>query len=196
MPTRRAAQAEQTRHEIVDVARRLFAARGYESTTIREVAAAAGVSIQTVYDSVGPKRALVVAINEAMSRAVGSAGLMERAAAAGSVDELLAVPARIALRWVEAGGDLLRLAAATSEPALRQMAEQGRRRHVAGVRRFTELLVERNLLRPGLDVGAAADTVAVLSDPLFVMQLRDGHGWSAKRVEAWIIDTLRRTILV
>ena len=42
--SRRAEQARETRRRIVDVARRLLLAQGYASTTIAQVAKAAGVS--------------------------------------------------------------------------------------------------------------------------------------------------------
>src|SRR3982751_5424792 len=57
-------QAQQTRDEILRAARHLFAQRGYSRTTVRDVAEAAGVSAQTVYDSVGSKQALVARLND------------------------------------------------------------------------------------------------------------------------------------
>jgi AcrR family transcriptional regulator len=47
-PRRRELQARQTRTRILDAARGRFATVGYVATTIREVAAEAGVSVQTV----------------------------------------------------------------------------------------------------------------------------------------------------
>ena len=62
--SRRERQARSTRDEILGAARRLFAERGYGRTTIRDVAEAAGVSAQTVYDSIGSKQALVARLND------------------------------------------------------------------------------------------------------------------------------------
>ncbi len=44
-----------TRREVLEAATRLFAERGYGSTTMGDIAEAAGVSTETVYASVGPK---------------------------------------------------------------------------------------------------------------------------------------------
>ena len=55
----RADQARQTRKRIVDAAAELFAERGYTGTTVDAVAAAAGVSRKTVFDSIGGKARLM-----------------------------------------------------------------------------------------------------------------------------------------
>jgi AcrR family transcriptional regulator len=61
---RRTAQAAQTREAVLHAARRLFAERGWAATGVREVAAAAGVSVETVYGAVGAKAALLHAAYE------------------------------------------------------------------------------------------------------------------------------------
>ena len=53
-------QAEQTRQRVVAAAAELFAAEGYARTTLAKIAAAAGVSTETVQTH-GPKAALMVA---------------------------------------------------------------------------------------------------------------------------------------
>lgn len=53
-------RAAQTRRRIIDAAITTFAARGYAATTIRDLAAAAGVSVDTVHTN-GPKSALLQA---------------------------------------------------------------------------------------------------------------------------------------
>src|SRR3954463_10933112 len=77
--SRRERQAQQTREEILRAARRLFAERGYARTSVRDIARAAGVSAQTVYDSVGSKSALVVRLNDVIAT---EAGIRELAIAA------------------------------------------------------------------------------------------------------------------
>ena len=56
-------QAELTRERIVTAAAELFAAEGYARTTLAKIAAAAGVSAETV-QLYGPKAALMVAAVE------------------------------------------------------------------------------------------------------------------------------------
>src|SRR6202165_2971472 len=54
---RREAAAE-TRNAVVAAASRLFADRGYAATTMAAIASAAGVALDTIYASVGPKPVL------------------------------------------------------------------------------------------------------------------------------------------
>lgn len=56
----RAQRAAQTRRKIIDVAITAFAARGYAATTMRDLAAGAGVSVDTVHAN-GPKSSLLQA---------------------------------------------------------------------------------------------------------------------------------------
>ena len=58
----RADHSALTRRRILDAAGRLFAERGYLGATLAEVAAAAGVSVQTLYNSIGSKATLLKAV--------------------------------------------------------------------------------------------------------------------------------------
>ena len=60
--TRRRGAADDTRESILNSALALFAARGYANATVAEVATRAGVSLRTVYSSVGGKAELLAAI--------------------------------------------------------------------------------------------------------------------------------------
>src|SRR3954451_9613741 len=75
--SRREQQAQQTREEILRAARRLFAERGYTRTSVRDVADAAGVSPQTVYDSIGSKPALVARLNDLIDEEAGIAQIAQ-----------------------------------------------------------------------------------------------------------------------
>ena len=94
-PSLRERQARLTRAEILKAARTLFAERGYSRTSVRDIAASAGVSAQTVYDSIGSKQAVVARLNDLIDE---EAGIREIAGAAqGSADarEVAATSARV-----------------------------------------------------------------------------------------------------
>src|ERR1700680_4972486 len=54
--TRQQIAAEETQRVIVETAARLFLGRGYHATSIGQIAAQAGVAVQTIYNSIGSKR--------------------------------------------------------------------------------------------------------------------------------------------
>lgn len=56
---RRQEQATETRRNVIAAANELFIAQGYGQTTIKQVAARAGVSVETVYATFGTKAALL-----------------------------------------------------------------------------------------------------------------------------------------
>jgi len=57
--SRRKAQAAETRSAVVRAARDLFVTQGYGHTTIAQIAAAAGVSAETIYAAFGNKATLL-----------------------------------------------------------------------------------------------------------------------------------------
>lgn len=59
---RRAEGAAQTRAGIIDAARILLHEKGYAGTTVTEIAGLAGVSVDTLYASIGRKPQLVLAV--------------------------------------------------------------------------------------------------------------------------------------
>src|SRR4051794_29474751 len=70
-------QAEQTRSRVLDAAAELFAADGYARTTLAKIAAAAGVSPETVQGH-GPKAALLIAaIENAAFGAPGQVSILD-----------------------------------------------------------------------------------------------------------------------
>jgi AcrR family transcriptional regulator len=194
---RRAVQAEQTRREILGAARRQFAASGYAATSLKGIAAEAGVSVQTVYDSVGSKADLVRRLNDLIDEEAGIGDLAMLVPTETDPAVVAAVPARITRRILERCGEIVRISleAARSEPGLAPVAEEGGRRHRAGARRVAERLVELDALDDGLDVDAAARSLAALSDPRLALVLLDDHDLDLDAIESWMSATTLRAVL-
>jgi AcrR family transcriptional regulator len=195
--TRRDVQAAATRHEILSAARRLFAERGYARTSVRDVAATAGVSPQTVYDSVGSKRALVAGLNDLIDQEARLPELVGRAMAGSDPQALAALPARITHAIVGSCGDIVRtlVAGAAAEPDLARVLEEGQRRHRAGASGVAGKLAGLGALTEDLSVDQAAETLAALTDAQYALLLVDQHGWTLARVEEWMSDISRRLVL-
>jgi len=55
LPTKRKRQAEERRKQLIDTALKLFAAKGFENTTTKNIAEAAGVAQGLIYHYFGGK---------------------------------------------------------------------------------------------------------------------------------------------
>ena len=88
VPTRRTLAKQQTRAKVLAAARRLFSEEGYEGATIRDIAAAAGMSTGAVFANFTDKSDLFREIMLADMVALGEA-MREAAERAKSVDDAL-----------------------------------------------------------------------------------------------------------
>ena len=189
-PNLRERKAQLTRDEILLAARRLFAERGYARTSVRDIAHAAGVSPQTVYDSVGSKQALVAALNDLIDREAGIGAIVQRLGETDDPQELATASARITRAILEHCEDILHalVTGAAAEPELAAVLAEGQRRHVAGTRQIVDRLRELDALSDA-DPDAAADTLAALTDVRFALVLQESYGWSPERLERWMAAT-------
>jgi AcrR family transcriptional regulator len=190
-------RAALTHQSILDAARRLFAERGYSRTSVRDIAEAAGVSAQTVYDSVGSKQAIVGRLNDLVDREAGVIEIARAAAASDDAGFVVATSARITAAILRSCGDIVHalVTGAAAEPALAAVIDEGQRRHRAGSDQIVGMLEGLHALAPGIDHDQAVDTLAAISDFRFAMMLRDSYGWSLERIEEWIGATSRALLL-
>jgi AcrR family transcriptional regulator len=87
VPTRRALAKQQTRTKVLAAARKLFSEEGYEGATIRDIAAAAGMSTGAVFANFADKSDLfqeimladLAELNEAMAEAAAKGRTAEEA---------------------------------------------------------------------------------------------------------------------
>jgi len=68
------AKGEQTRALILETAMRLFQERGYDKTTMRAIAAEAGVSVGNAYHYYEGKESRSISSNDLASSGIGSVG--------------------------------------------------------------------------------------------------------------------------
>jgi AcrR family transcriptional regulator len=196
-PSLRERQAQLTQAEILTAARRLFAERGYTRTSVRDIAEAAGVSAQTVYDSIGSKQALVLRLNDLIDAEASVLEIAGTAMRSGDPSVVAASSARITRSILEHCGDIIHalVTGASAEPDLQIVLDEGHNRHVGGARRTVGLLQEMKALGASVDLDEASDTLAAISDISFALLLRDSYGWSLDRIESWIAATSRALLL-
>jgi AcrR family transcriptional regulator len=98
----------QRRQQLLDVGREVFAQRGYEATSIEELAARADVSKPVVYEHFGGKEALyAVVVDREMQRLLDR--FTSALAAGGSPRELLERAAMVLLDYIEDDTDGFRV---------------------------------------------------------------------------------------
>jgi len=194
-------QAAQTRARIVDAAGSLFEAKGYARTTIRQIAEAAGVAVDTVYATFGSKpRVLTALIDERLAAGTGVANVMERLEALAVRDETdqhrqIALLARDLAATVARVGPVFEImrAAASVEPQMAAIYAEMQGYRAKNMRRAIDWVAARGPMR--VDVERAADTLWVLAAPDVARLLCQGRGWSTDDYAAWLEDTLVRALL-
>jgi AcrR family transcriptional regulator len=196
-PSLRERRAQLTRDEILGAARRLFAERGYARTSVRDIAKAAGVSAQTVYDSVGSKQALVLSLNDLIDAEAGIAGIARAAAESEDPGEVAATNARITRSILEHCGDIIHalVTGAAAEPELAAVLAEGQRRHLEGAGRVVALLRGLDDVTGPIDPDEAVETLAAITDIRFALVLQENYGWSLDRLEGWMGDASRALLL-
>jgi AcrR family transcriptional regulator len=100
-PNKNVARGEATRAQLIAIATRLFASRGYEDTSIEAVLQEAGVSRGSLYHHFASKQALFEAVLEDVAARTG-AETMQAVLAADGPAEALRVGAKA---WIRLAGD-------------------------------------------------------------------------------------------
>lgn len=193
---RRAARARETRAEIAEAARKLFVAKGWSATTVREVAAEAGVSVPTVYAAYGDKTGLVRALVDSADLAADVSRQVADLEAATTPAEQLAAMAAYDRRLFERAGDVIALVreAGRTEPELAAAYLAGR---TGGDRTRHEVFSAwpPGVLRAGVDVAEAVDSYAAICNLDVYTTLTVERSWSPERVERWWAELLARELL-
>jgi AcrR family transcriptional regulator len=199
--TVRSEGARRTRRTVLASAMTLFSEQGYARTTLVEIAAAAGVSVETVYKTFGSKRAL---LRELADVTVGGDDedipVLERAdpqALRNEPDQrrqlaMFAAGIAVQLERIRPLDDVLRSAAAVDPEvaALRNDLQLRQRR--GAMTAIAGWVAARGPLREGVDGPALLWTLA---SPEVHHLLRVGWGWSPAEYEDWLRTTLTAAML-
>ena len=106
---------KERREQLLDVGRRLFAERGFEGTSIEEIAAQAGVSKPVVYEHFGGKEGLyAVVVDREVERLLGMA---TRILGGEHTREKFEAAAIVLLKYIEDDADGFRILVRDSHPA-------------------------------------------------------------------------------
>ena len=193
-----------TRHRIIATTTHLLASRGYDDLSVSVVASEAGVSPQTIYNSIGGKGALLKACYD-----VALAG-DEKEIPMSSRPEFLALGQASSAReflvryaaWAcilnarVAGilAPLVALEASRDAGAAGFLAVIDRERRIGSTHAMTQLQ-QRFGLREGQSLETAVDICWTLNSPELYARLVVRCGWSTAAFESWLARELRASLL-
>lgn len=194
-------RARQTRDEITDIARELFLTRGYGATTVAAIAAAADVSVETIYKSFHGKPGLVRAI---IDKGLAGEGPVPAEQRSDRIRETEPDARNILKAWgaftAEIGPrtapiiTLAREAGASDPEIVALLDEISAARH----RRMTlnaSRLADAGHLRPDLSTSAAADILWTYSSPELYELLVTRRGWPAEHYGHFVGQALIAALL-
>jgi AcrR family transcriptional regulator len=200
----RAEQTALSRRRVLDAAGRLFLAHGYVGTTVGAVAQAAGVSVQTVYNVLGGKAALLKAVYDVtlagdddpvpMGERPEFRAILEADTGRACLARYAALGRVLGERLTPLLTTLLSQAA-TGDPDLAAFAATIEGERAVGTRNAATHVARRFGLRAGLDVDAAADVLWALTSPDLADRLVRRRGWGWDRFEQWLGTTMADALL-
>ena len=199
----RADQVRLGRERIAAASAELFPRLGYAATTIGAIAKQSGVSLQTVYNSVGGKpNLLALAYTWALHGTTEAPVVVQTDAFR---DMLEATDARDALvRYAgiarvyseRAGGVATVILGERGTPEVVKLAKILERQRLRGSEQLVQLIHDRlGGFRPDLPLAVAADLIWVVTAPEPADRLINSRRWSWDQYQQWLEDYLVRMLL-
>jgi len=197
-------RARQTRRRMIDSARELFVAQGFAATTMDQIAADAGVAVQTLYYTFQTKGNLlrevveVTAAGEEIPAPRAQPAWVQEMLSAAAPHEVLtlgiehgtAIYERVASLWPALA------AAASADPSMDDYWRGVTARRRSGQRAMVARIAELGGLHPDWDVERATDLVVVLVGPDVYRGLVREAGWTVSAYKAWLFSVLVEQLVV
>jgi AcrR family transcriptional regulator len=188
-PNKNVARGEATRSQLLTIATRMFAERGYEDTSIEAVLREAGVSRGSLYHHFASKEALFEAVAEEVETSVGAQTLAAAAGADGPVAALRAG----SLAWIRLAGDpvvqrilLIDAPSVLGWERWRAMEEQ---HALGGIKAILHVIAGQGKLRPEL-AGTLAHVLLASVNEVALLVARAQDKETAMKEGADAIDEL------
>jgi AcrR family transcriptional regulator len=202
--SRRQAQADETRRQILESARRLFLERGYAGATAEAIAAEAGVSAQTIYAIFKNKKKMLVSLMN-VSSATGDEDhtpMLERLNVQAVSQERdrhrqLHMFAEIVANNLSqvAGVFEIMADAAKIEPDFERIIQKLNRQRLEHMTSAVQDFARNGPFRGNMDEAHARDTVWTLTSGEVFLLLTRERGWSKEAYAEWLADSLIRLLL-
>jgi AcrR family transcriptional regulator len=195
--------ARRTRQAIVSTAGALFTERGYASTSLADIASAAGVARPTVFAVFGSKSALLrEVLDQALAGDDAPVPVAERpwfqpVWSAGSPATVLDAYAEVCLTIARRAAPLFEVVRRATDDApeaaeLWQVLQNNRR---AGAKMVVLQAQKLGPLAPHLDTDTATDILWIFNDPGHYAALVTQRGWSEPTFRQWLAAMMRSALL-
>jgi len=196
-------QARRSRQAVLAAARELFLSQGYGATTMPAVAAAAGVSVETIYKTIGSKPELLKTVLDVaivgddepvpilerdMVRRVRAEPDPRRKFAMFGAHMAEAAPRHVPIQLLTKG-------AARDDAAAAAVWEQMCEERLIGMTAFATRLRNDKVLRKGVTVEEARDVLWSLQSPELYEVLVLQRGWEPERYGRFIAQALSAALL-
>ncbi len=194
-------QAQQTRANVLDVARTAFLEQGYAPTTIAAIARTAGVSVETIYKAFGGKAGLVRAIYEKALAGRGSRPAPQRsdAMSASRADGHSIVRAwgRLTSEVSPLVSPILLLVrdGAAADEELAELRRQAEEERLTRMTLNARKLADRGFLKDGLGIERAGEILWTYSSPELYELLVVKRGWSAEEYGEFVGEALAAAVI-
>ncbi|HAM26492.1 MAG TPA: TetR/AcrR family transcriptional regulator [Microbacteriaceae bacterium] len=197
----RQVQARNNREAILDAARERFLADGYAATTIASIAAAAGMSVDTVHKAFGGKPGLVRAIYDRSLAGEGPVAAPERSDDMQSAER---DPHALVQGWgvltsevapLVAPIHLLVRDAAIADPEMATLLRQSDAQRRQRMLHNAQTLAGRDFLREEITLGHATDVLWTYSSPELYELLVVRCEWDLIRYGQFIGDSIAAALL-
>jgi AcrR family transcriptional regulator len=196
-------QAADTRRRILEAARELFERDGYAATSMADVAAAAGVSLKTVYLAYQSKSGVLRALWHLRLRGDEDPAPVDERPWYRAVLEEPDPERKLRLNQENAKhvkgriGPLFGVlrGAAQVDADIAALWARILSDYYVNQRAVVEDLNRRKALRPGLDVDRAADILWTLNHPDVYLVMVGERGWTLDELEQWQLELLTAQLL-
>lgn len=191
-----------TAHRIAEAATDLFLEKGYRATTMIEIATSAEVAVQTIYNVVGSKSAVLNLVLETTVSGTEAPRpvpefMRERSAGLPNANAAIEALGDWFMEVHERSGEMFRMIreAAAVDPEVAAFEKEREKRRLSNYELAARMIVSKPGAIPRLDVEEAAAVLWSVGHPHVYRRLVIESTWTPTQYKTWVVKTLQGALL-
>jgi len=190
-------QAAETRSRILNAARKLFQAEGFDRVTINKLAKAADVSMPTIYAVFKSKRGVLQALIDEALPQEQFASLVDNSMQEKSPEKRLSITAKMARQIYDAERELMDIlrGASVVAPEFKELEEEREKRRYERQGEYVNKMIKEKLLAKELTLRKARDILWALTGRDMYRMWVIERGWTSDEYEKWLAKLLVKSLL-